>query len=116
MRKDLLLLLADYLDKLKEPIDMTLWEYDTDCGTAGCAMWHACQVPQLKDAGLFMKYGYPTFDDGHYTCSGIAAARVVFGIDDPTARHLFLADSYDGYDSTNVPPKVVADRIRKLAS
>lgn len=122
MKERLLLKLADYLDTIRwREFDLSLWWGDRDfaneCGTVGCAMGHACQIPIFQRAGLRMWHGEPYFEDPKKPWRrnfGLVAAEMLFEISSGDAYNLFMARSYRYGARTR--PHTVAKRIRRLVA
>ena len=131
MKADLLLRLADYLEKdAVNPngfkFDMWTWassESDSDgfftgnvkpepnCGTSACAMGIAAISGIFKDEGL----SYYVNIDGEFEfrfaegwIGGFSAAQSLFEINDPQSRYLFDGDHMTGHPGE----LAVAKRIR----
>lgn len=126
MKKQRLLKLAAFLDKLPpKQFDLGTYVKSTEngCGTVCCAIgwcpkvfpahwvWNARSIAGLSlkscDSGDALYFG------------GMDAAAKFFGIELRDAEHLFAYDPCAGPYSrfaswTNVPPKRVAEEIRKF--
>ena len=109
--------LADYLEHKVAVADfnMCYWYKEHDCGYAGCAVGHACQIPTFRRAGLHLS-PIP-FQKGQFTPTyqgsrGMQAVKHFFGITDGQVLDLFFPESYS-LDKTIRPGKVVK-RIRAL--
>lgn len=126
MRLDLLELVADHLDNVvaalpPERFDMEVWGFretlettatEPACGFAGCAMGHACNIPQLRALGLTMNWG-PTHLAGIITYRGrcsFVAVMDLFETSYADAEYLFDSGAY----SESVQPSDVSKRIRKF--
>lgn len=85
---------------------------EAPCGTAACAIGHACLSPTFNEQGLMLHratiYPGPKFKKH----TGWAAVEEFFGLSEPSAKHLFLGDNYPDGDIT--PPADVADRIESF--
>jgi hypothetical protein len=79
---------------------------DVSCGTTGCAIGHACAIPEFIQEGLVWK-GCPVY--GHY--EAWEAVHNFFEISPSMARTLF-SDAL--YSQGGQGPKDVAKRIRAL--
>ena len=91
-----LLKLADHLDTVPpETFDMSTWW----CGTRGCAMGHAAQMPAFRRLGLRLEasvsfdeevtVGVVLEDEQDY-----GAAAVLFGLTRGEAKDLFCPSTY----------------------
>lgn len=102
----------------KESFDIETWS----CGTASCAVGHACVSPvfQAQGLNLFDCGGSGEFGPKYGEKLGWRAAQSFFEIDSVTADHLFLGDAYQstshGAEEIEVTPNMVADRIAELLS
>lgn len=115
MRTDRLTRLADYLENEvakmpPERWDMWAWGEERECGTVGCAMGHACSIPEFREAGLRLYHGIPLF--GFPSRSGVDAAVELFDISASAANHIFIPSKYPHPHAVTIP-EVVA-RIRAL--
>ena len=92
--------------------DLANW-YDADhpCGTAACAVGHACLNPVFNAQGLTLDRGIlfesPKFGDSH----GWDAVEVFFGLEPSDAKFFFCEDSYEERAPTAVQ---VADRVERF--
>lgn len=124
MNTERLLRLADYLEDVvaklpAERFDMNNWATPTPhCGTACCAVGHACSIPEFQAAGLAMSideegHGEPVIrpDDGSMFSSW-QAVEAFFGITHREAACLFDAGRY----FAGVRPQEVAARIRQFVA
>lgn len=109
-RDDLLLMLADYLEKLPaKDFDMAL--YFHECGTAACALGHATEIKEFRDAGFYRHYKSIRLK-GH-PFAGLNAAELLLGIDFREANDLFLPSGYrDSAFPFNPTPQETAAKIR----
>jgi hypothetical protein len=100
-------LLADKLDTV-QPFEFNLgvWFRQNDCGTVGCAVGWACQVPELQEEGLHLKNSIPIYQDRY----AWEAVLRFFNLNEDEAAYLFMPLSYDHRRF----PKDVADRIRNF--
>lgn len=127
MRKDLLLLLADGLEKLPpENFDMHLFARSKDpvtrltpaCGTAGCALGWAPTI--LNDVeNLRIKLVRDKVWGDFYTVVyqnkvSFAAGASLFGISEFDSEYLFDPAQYD--DENNVTKQEVIQRIRDFVA
>jgi hypothetical protein len=92
--------------------DMSDWMREGDCGTAACAVGHACLLKEFNKQGLRIEKA----DDGHWTpvFDGVKswfAVTTFFGLKQGHASRLFSAECY-----TKPTPKLVAARIRELVA
>ncbi|MEX3914841.1 hypothetical protein AB4Y43_01150 [Paraburkholderia sp. BR10872] len=85
----------------EEKFDITNW----DCGTAACAVGHACLNPIFNEQGLWLSDGMPAFQGDE---SWWAVERF-FEIDSVQSGHLFYGPDYPNGDLTTAAE--VADRI-----
>lgn len=129
MHKERLLLLADHLENVK-PNEFNMshwWEEKTIsnrnlCKTTGCAMGHACSIPEFQKLGLRLDHGYlsvsdknvfyrtPVLDDKRM----YEAAQELFEISYADVEYLFCPDTYTEADICD--PIAVAKRIREFAN
>lgn len=87
--------------------DMTVWAGPNphSCGFAACALGHACLDPRFNAQGLALEhFGAPIFNGA----PNINAATNFFEIDYPTARYLFIPDTYPRVAPTIMPADVIA--------
>lgn len=119
MRRDLLLALADHLEKNvpETHFDLGPWRMNNPdvvvCGTAGCAIGHAPNVPEIK-AMEFKCNSVPEINLGHKKEYSWDAVTYLFGIDMQTAYALFSEGAYE-FHQRDATPKDVAKRIRRYA-
>lgn len=102
MNKERLTTLANHLRTVPpETLDMSNWT----CGTAACAVGHACMMPEFNAQGL----GFPDVRRIPYYAgeSGWCAVDNFFDLLWPAARHLFESRHY----LKPPTPTEVADRI-----
>ena len=114
-----LLKLAAHLEKIpRERFEFAHWRYeplteDRGCGTVGCAVGHACEIPSFRRAGLRMTV---LNDDGATPEFGgelgFRAAALFFGISDCDSCFLFSPSSSRLGDGAT--PKRVAEHIREF--
>ena len=106
-----LLWLADYLDTVPpETFDMSRWW----CGTKGCAMGHAAQMPTFRRLGLRLVHRDEHIDPNGVPFTALVlgdktdfdAAAALFGLSVWEAESLFNVDS-DAW--TGVDPRTPAD-------
>jgi hypothetical protein len=91
------------------------------CGTTGCAIGHACTIPEFIKDGFTWEYGSVWGDWGPVLtdcsnkplCAGWYAVEYFFSIDKVTSEYLFEHTSYDNDKSGS---KDVANRIREVVS
>lgn len=108
MHKDRLLILANYLDAIPEDkFNMSIWyNYGDDCG---CAIGHACKIPEFKEIGLHqILFGTPSYNNKY----GFACIKEFFNISFELAVYLFDNESYENVD--RITPKIVSKRIREF--
>jgi hypothetical protein len=120
MKTDLLLKLAERLEQpmpKRFTFDMCNWlvanEYDSGCGTAGCAIGLACsQMPEF--APLELRVGsYPALEENRSRLTQFAAIAAFLGISRDDAYYLFsVTHYYVGPDG--VTAREVAARIREF--
>lgn len=106
----------------KERFNIAFW----DCGTAACAVGHACLNPVFQAQGLTIaETGFGDFvphvkDGGGHIRRSWDAVNTFFGINDETSTHLFCGHAYQSAtadaDDVEVTPDMVADRIVELLS
>jgi hypothetical protein len=119
----LLLLLADFLDKLDPArFDYTDWvgdswegKQDLSCGTTACAMGWACTMPEFRALGLRLgKHGTPVLVKDNLAPEGLGGlgwiCEEIFG--DNNVWSLFIPDSVLG-EGRNTHPAYVAAKIRR---
>lgn len=120
MNTERLLILADHLDKLEtippsdrsREFDMSTWWF---CGAAACALGEATQLPVFQKEGLGLR-GPDANIPAYENRMGLEAATVFFDINAAQARKIFLPVYYFGYHYRDITPRMVADRIRKVAA
>ena len=107
MRADLLLLLADILDRVpRKRFDYTCWVGsdwhgmpDLSCGTTACALGWATTSPEIASLGLRLKKTYTLWpaavvcDTDHGVVTAYSAAAYVFGISAKQAEYLFCPET-----------------------
>lgn len=124
--------LAEFLEGVPpEHFDMRIWGTDAECGTSGCAIGWACQVPEFKDAGLALVQtarpsrmfapaiiGVTDISDPYFSASDVI--EDFFGLDSDTQQE-FVEKTfyYTGADDEDVnyfapTPHQVAEVIRKM--
>jgi hypothetical protein len=93
--------------------DMSYWY----CGTAGCAVGHACMMPEFQRVGLKTikipaeNISRPSVQMPKYRgVAGWPSVREFFGLNPADSTELFSHDSYNGEVHT-ITPKRVAKRI-----
>ncbi len=119
MHSGRLLVLAEYLENLNDDMfNMGWWfheDHPTECGTASCAMGHACRMPVFQELGLTAELDQRT--DTYQPCyrgrRGFGAAEMLFDIEHHHATYLFSSGSYDRQIIDTITPKIVAQRIRR---
>jgi hypothetical protein len=115
-------ILAAHLRTVKrKQFDMCFWvsarnTTPTDCGSAGCALGHACTIPSLRRAGLKLDDTVPCFRPHgfYYPVYGYDAGKKVFDLSFEEAHYLFNPDSYDTNDPQKITPITVARRIEQF--
>lgn len=116
MNEERLLKLADYLETVPErAFNMAAWR--DECGTSGCALGHACEIPEFAAIGLKIEFCrkariyMPVLNGSH----GYAAAEALFGIDGDEAEYLFNPWRYSFFKRcAEITPQAVAARIREF--
>lgn len=117
MNKQRLKVLSKHLRENVSTLDMSRWA--DECGTASCAMGHACTIPEFKAAGLHLMEGYgvtifPAFDGAH----SYYAAQRFFNLSREDALHLFdpycYVQMFPDIFKSGLHPAAVADRIDAL--
>jgi hypothetical protein len=100
-----------------EPPLFNIGTWQNACGTAACAVGHACYIPQFREAGLHMqhylppRHAQPEPRFGLHT--GWDAASVFFGLTHPQTTCLF--DGYRYPEQEYRPTALqVAERIEKF--
>lgn len=123
MYLDRLTLLRDYLLHLPavsaERFNMEFW---FTCGSASCALGHACMIPEFNKLGFGFNTGNPDADlycpiykdpvSGRISAAFRAGADL-FGLTEKTSRYLFDGEQYD-VPLHDIAPIDVADRITEL--
>lgn len=121
-----LLKLAEHVATVsRKSLNMRMWWCESECGTSGCLLGHACQVPSFRRAGLKLELHW----HGPVPCQNGQFARVVtenhgtpmyrgkkfgdaaqafFGLDAAGVEHLFH-DTMGGET-----PKRAANKIRRF--
>jgi hypothetical protein len=104
MKRQLLLDLADYIETLPpERFNITRWWEKTKCGTAGCMMGHAPDVPSIAAAGLAR---WPFSERSMFVARNgevleyLYAAPEVFDISVSEANYLFASHDAMRYATT----------------
>ncbi len=118
VRLDRLTTLANYLDTIEEE-DFYLGSWkcmkrfnNPECGTKACAIGHACDIPEFKEAGLSLRlvpdfnYKVPVYEGQE----NWRAVEAFFDMTDEDTQELFYWTGYDG--DIRVPPSRVAAKIR----
>jgi hypothetical protein len=102
VNRDRLTVLRDYLRSpavKPEAFNIDFWWRTGrvfECGYAGCAVGHACHIPEFIAAGLVLwtdvpnEYPFPQFGEKYSD----DAAMSFFDLTDDEVRRLFYADSY----------------------
>jgi hypothetical protein len=117
-----LLQLADYLEtpKVAEEWDFLFWGRAADCGTVCCALGHACSVfpNDLRLVWHTHRTGLKgeAYVEGAAGLLNIEAAADFFEIEHSQAMCLFTANGYLHLPPSRITPRMVATRIRYLAS
>jgi hypothetical protein len=87
--------LARVLKKVRDhQFNMFGWwwgEPKPNCGTAACALGHACTVPEFYRLGLRLDDNVPIMPGRH---SGFDSGAALFGISYGEARYLFAPSRY----------------------
>lgn len=125
MNKRRLKIVADYSKFVPDELfDLEMWfnntACETACGTVGCAIGHATQIPALKAEGF--KHQMSDLDKNKFDCpvyvnkdgdewKGWLAVQVFFEINWLQAAYLFDKDYYKAEKPTFTQ---VANRIRKV--
>lgn len=87
-----------------------------DCGTVGCAIGHACWIPEFQAAGLRTSEsrGAPEYQTpGGLLYQHWEAVFAFFGLNEEQGLHLFSDSHYP--DGGRTTPAQVAERIRAFA-
>lgn len=86
--------LAQFLDK-KVPADrfnlVEWWIHTPGCGTVGCAVGWACQIPEFKKEGLKLLNNCSPCYNSLTSWSGVAS---FFNLNMEEATYLFLGSAY----------------------
>lgn len=117
MNTERLTTLANYLESVpEERFFMNQWASDPECRTAGCAIGHACQIPEFKKAGLELirVSGYLIPAYGDFIDWGAVAA--FFDITGNEAESMFLPSRYVRSKGRLIKPTEVVTRIRALVA
>lgn len=119
MHRDRLTVLRDYLRSpavKPEAFTISFWWRTGDefeCGYAGCAVGHACQIPEFNAAGLALNDGlddecpFPVFED----LNADDAVGQFFGLLYTQVGYLFYASAYKVGSASQW---AVANRIDEL--
>jgi len=109
MNKKRLLKLADYLDTVpRKNFNIDIWR----CGSVGCAMGHACDIPAFKRVGLKLMTRYDMLCPALGRLIAFDAAAKLFSITHYQATCLFSPIGYGRQRG----PGVVAKRIRRFVA
>lgn len=124
MNVERLLRLATHLDTVPPArFNLDRWS----CDSVACACGHACDIPEFREAGLFL--GQETDDSEEYVTEhglqlsyqdptngeyywDVEAAEKFFDLCEQDAVHLFYSKSYPDQERTT--PAQVAQRIREF--
>lgn len=84
------------------------------CKSVGCALGHACTMPEFNRLGLTVKLSLFTDTiipfDSNTECDGYHAAQSFFGLTSSESQFLFSSLYYN----VDVSKKVVIDRFKKF--
>ena len=110
MNKERLTKLAEHLRTVSpENFNMENWQ----CGTAACAVGHACMIPEFNSQGLTLTSGgsptVPSYERDTGWSIGWTAVRDFFDLG-AEAMELFAFESYQAAPTADE----VADRIMRL--
>jgi len=108
MNKERLTKLAQHLLTVPpEKLKMHNWT----CGTAACAVGHACAMPEFKAEGLALSHSnkYPVLTTIY--ASGWNAVEAFFDISYEAAQYLFSHEHY----FVQPTPREVSERIAEFA-
>ena len=104
-------LVVDRLESIRDnEFDYNVWVMEpvNGCGTVGCALGHACFIPELQELGLYLNHNMPTVRrSGNIKYS---AAKEIFGISLNAAYELF--SPIHSSVGANATRKQVANHIR----
>jgi hypothetical protein len=109
-----LLKLADFLETVpRKRLDMSIFATGDlrECGTSGCALGWATQIPSFRRAGLYLDETSPRLRGRPRIVDPFQVAREFFDLSAYDAADLFTPN-YDGSDT----PKEVAKRFRKFVA
>lgn len=107
MNKERLQQMVTMLRRLPpEQFNLSVWH----CGTAACAVGHACSDPVFVSQGLSLKHGYdvPAYE-GELSWD---AVQKFFDLPEGQASHLFYDEEYPDAEKTTADQ--VADRIEEF--
>lgn len=112
--------LIEILERVQEknaPFNMVSWFEDDesphDCGTAACAMGHACRDPQFQEQGLTIGQEHQGYLGAHPSFAGYAALEACekfFGFSYGEADYIF----YDQDSGKHETPADVIERISRV--
>lgn len=117
MHRQRLKTLAAHLEQLRKPLNMEAWF--SDCGTAACAVGHACSLPEFQQEGLYAGCSQitrrglvPSFDSEQ----GWDAVQLFFHLTYSQAKWLFGESAYESESDEEgmIEPSAVATRISSL--
>ena len=99
MNKERLTVLANHLRTVApENFDLSRWS----CGPVGCAVGHACTIPEFQAEGLRLSWARPHPPE-YAGSSSWPAVRAFFGLTSEQADSLF--------DSEHYPPRAGPDNV-----
>lgn len=111
--------LANYLLTINpKTFDLSEWS----CGTTACAIGHAANIPEFKNAGFTLNFAddmrdtYPILINpiiGEAISRHWDAVEDFFDITEIESKHLFMDSAY-GCEYDVIQPSDVSDRIFKL--
>lgn len=130
MNAERLLRLAEHLETVVPPerFDMGIFACvgRLDCGSEGCALGHACDIPEFRKAGLSIDWGEGDSRGiryGDVSFGGdenLSAAMKFFDISEGAALHLFMPEDDTDLEEYVAPesptPLDVAARIRHFVT
>ena len=119
-RLDLMTLAADHFENnvSENRFNMHNWKVSLtpECGTVGCFIGHACDVPEINEAGLHLET-----EDEHDTMfpifgeeAGTHAVANFFELSYKDACYLFMPGYYATYPNDNISKEDVLYRIREF--
>lgn len=111
---------ADHLEQNVKDDEFALTTYMTPCGTIGCAIGHACDIPEFRDMGFHLIFTSPLGIGLQPTFGGVYNGRAIERFYDLGAEEvnwLFFSSSYGPGLNAELPTRAnVIARIRSVAA